>query len=295
MVASVLKAGRMFGWRVGLLVLFWSAVGASPSLGGSRGENHYSLPVRQSAFGASSSLGGRLIEEDLPPEPVQMESPTLPHAESTPVLPEPVRIQTPVIGPLEPVPTVSRPVSTPLSVGLPPESLPSLPQSSMEGSLPFVGEEALSGVTNAPPPLPIAETLSPKEVVALRFVEEGKAAVEQGDVNRARVQFERAMSVAPLQPYSYYFLGELAFGRGEHQQALAFLQRAELLFAPKDQAWRGETAGLKGTVYEDLGDYAQARAAYQRCLRLTPSHLKALSAVARLSVEESLPSDTPPQ
>lgn len=285
----------MFGWRVGLLVLFWSVVGAVPALGGVRGKDHYSSPARQHAIEASPSRGGRLIEEDLPPEPVQMQSPIFPPTESTPVLPEPVRVQNPVIAPLEPVPTVPPPVPTPLPVALPPESLPPLSQPSMGEGIPFVREETLSGATNAPPPLPPKDTLSPKEVVALRFVEEGRAAVGQGDLNRGRVQFERAMSVAPLQPYSYYFLGQLAFVRGEHQQALAFLQRAELLFAPKDYAWRGETAGLKGTVYEDLGDYAQARSAYQRCLRLTPSHLKALSAVARLSVEEPLPSDIPPQ
>src|SRR5207248_9202422 len=96
---------------------------------------------------------------------------------------------------------------------------------------------------------------------------------------QARAQFQRLVAVAPLQPYSYYFLGRVDFALGEHQQALAFVHKAELLFAPDDRAWRSETARLAGAIYEDLGDYAQARAAYQRCLQLVPSNLSALSAL----------------
>ncbi len=151
-----------------------------------------------------------------------------------------------------------------------------------------------------PPPPPAAPvlsantTLSPQELVALRFVEAGKGLLEQENLERAREQFERAVSVAPLQPYGYYFLGRVAFARHDHKQAVAFLRKAELLFAPGDRAWLGETTSLQGAVYEDLGDYAQARAAYQRCLQVAPANLKALSALARLSEEEPPPSDTLP-
>jgi tetratricopeptide (TPR) repeat protein len=127
--------------------------------------------------------------------------------------------------------------------------------------------------------------LSPRELAALRFVEAGKSLLDQADLDRAREQFERAVALAPLQPYGYYFLGRVAFARHQHKQAVAFLRKAELLFAPGDQAWLGETTSLQGAVYEDLGDYAQARAAYQRCLQVTPANLKALSALARLPEE----------
>ena len=167
------------------------------------------------------------------------------------------------------------------------ESDPILPQ-------PLTTEETPL-TTTALPPLPTPATSSPQDLVALRFVGQGKGALAQGDLDRAREQFQRAVAVAPLQPYSYYFLGRVAFALGEHQQALAFVHKAELLFAPDDRAWLSETAGLAGAIYEDLGDYAQARAAYQRCLQLVPSNLSALSALARLSPEESLPSDTLPQ
>lgn len=144
------------------------------------------------------------------------------------------------------------------------------------------------------PSLPDPASFAPQEQVALRFVEEGKGMMEQETLEGARERFERAVSIAPTQPYSYYFLGRIAFARGDHKQALAFLQRAELLFAHSDSAWLGETASVKGTVYEDLGDYENARTAYQRSLQFVPTNLKVLSALARLPEEESVSNQTVP-
>lgn len=169
-------------------------------------------------------------------------------------------------------PAESAPV--PLQPAAPADALPALP---------------------APPSLPVHTGLSPQDVAALRFVEDGKSALGRDDVEQAREQFERAVAIAPSQPYGYYFLGRVAFVRGEHKHALAFLRKAELLFAQSDQAWLGETASLQGAVYEDLGDYTHARAAYRRCLQLLPANLKALSALARLAGEEPLPSEPLPQ
>jgi hypothetical protein len=137
--------------------------------------------------------------------------------------------------------------------------------------------------------------LSPQDVVALRFVEEGKGLLEKEEVEQAQERFEKAVAIAPQQPYSYYFLGQVSFAQDEHKQALAFLQKAELLFGVNDQPWRGETACLKGAIYEDLGDESQARTAYRQCLDFFPQNLRALSALARLPAEEPLPSDYFPQ
>lgn len=145
------------------------------------------------------------------------------------------------------------------------------------------------------PSLPPSTSLSALELIALGFVEDGKALLDQQDQDGARELFERAVGVAPFQPYSYYFLGRLAFARGDHKQAIAFLQKAELLFARAERAWLGETISLKGTVYEDLQDYEHARVAYRRSLRFEPANLKVLSALARLPEEELLPSESPVQ
>jgi tetratricopeptide (TPR) repeat protein len=158
-------------------------------------------------------------------------------------------------------------------------------------AVPPVVKEPAASVPVAPV-LPANTVLSPRELAALRFVEAGRSLLDQADLDRAREQFERAVALAPFQPYGYYFLGRVAFARHQHKQAVAFLRKAELLFARGDQAWLGETTSLQGAVYEDLGDYAQARAAYQRCLQVTPANLKALSALARLPEEEPPLRDT---
>lgn len=207
--------------------------------------------------GSSSTLSGHVIEEDLPPE--ESHAPAPPPGEVSPLPPSPAA--TKKIEGTAPVPAVAK------------EPTRAAP---------------------AAPVVPANAKLSPQELVALRFVEVGKGLLEQANLDRAREQFERAVVIAPLQPYGYYFLGRVAFARHEHKQAVAFLRKAELLFAPGDRAWLGETTSLQGAVYEDLGDYAQARAAYQRCLQVVPTNLKALSALARLSEEEPPPSDTLP-
>ncbi|HEV8717704.1 MAG TPA: tetratricopeptide repeat protein [Candidatus Binatia bacterium] len=205
---------------------------------------------------SSSLLGGHVSEEDLPPEE--------PHA------------------PASPAGEVSSP-SAPPAANKTEETV----------TAPPVVKEPTASVPAAPV-LPANTTLSPRELAALRFVEAGKGLLEQADLDRAREQFERAVALAPLQPYGYYFLGRVAFARHENKQAVAFLRKAELLFAPGDRAWLGETTSLQGAIYEDLRDYTQARAAYQRCLQVAPANLRALSALARLSEEEPPLSDTLP-
>ena len=136
------------------------------------------------------------------------------------------------------------------------------------------------------PPLPPLSDFSNREFVALTFIEEGKAHFDRGEWELAQAQFERAISLAPFLPYGYYFLGRVAFAGKDLQSALAFLQKAELLFPRSEHAWLGETTSVKGSIYEDLKDYPQARETYKRSLRFQPANLKVLSALARLPEEE---------
>lgn len=145
------------------------------------------------------------------------------------------------------------------------------------------------------PALPAASIFSERDLAAFKFVEDGKENFDREDWALAREQFERAVSLAPQLPYSYYFLGRIAFARGELTHALAFLQKAELLFPRTDADWRCEVATVKGTVYEDLQDYPKARAAYHHSLQFHPTNLKVLSALARLPEHEVAPNDAVPQ
>ncbi len=133
-----------------------------------------------------------------------------------------------------------------------------------------------------PAPLSAQVEFSPQERVAIHFVEQGQAALGQEDFELARVFFERAIEVAPLQPYGYYFLGRLAFTLGEADQALVFLLKSELLFSEENDDWLGEITCLQGAIHEAAGDYEDARLNYQRCLDFSPQSLRAISALARL-------------
>ncbi|MSQ47863.1 MAG: tetratricopeptide repeat protein [Deltaproteobacteria bacterium] len=141
-------------------------------------------------------------------------------------------------------------------------------------------------MSSEPPTLPVVNTLPPHEQLALHFIESGVEALSRDDFEQAQEDFEQALEIAPMQPFGYYFLGRLAFARGEHKTALVFLRKADVVLARGDQVWRGEAARLRGAVYEDMRDYGRAHAAYRQSLQLTPTNLRAASALARLAGEE---------
>ena len=139
----------------------------------------------------------------------------------------------------------------------------------------------------AAPPLPDPAVFSPQDRIALHFVEQGQAALRQEDFPRARLFFERAVNIAPLQPYGYYFLGRATFAQGDAHQALVFLLKAELALSEseEDAGWMAKTKCLQGMIHEDLGAYGEARRSYQRCLEISPQSLRAVSGLARLPAE----------
>lgn len=133
--------------------------------------------------------------------------------------------------------------------------------------------------------------LSPRDLVALRFVEEGEGILENGEIERARALFEQAIELAPVQPYSYHFLGRIAYSEEKFRESLAFLHKAEILFDRNNTHWLGETTCLRGLIAEDLEDFDEARSAYERCLHYTPTNLRAVTALTRLSeADPGLPS-----
>ncbi len=201
------------------------------------------------------TIRGALREEDLPADlPLQH-----PLAEPTDL---------PAEGPLP-----RRGLGAP---SLPEPTLPQLPLPAENG--PDLDETRRTPGGNGEP-----TGLLPSARVALRFVKEGRDLLATGEFERAQIVFERAVELAPFQPYSYYFLGRISFAQRKLQQALAFLQKAELLLPRTQTAWLGETICLRGQVAEDLGNIREARSAYQRCLHFTPDSLQALTALARLS------------
>lgn len=201
-----------------------------------------------------STIRGALREEDLPADlPLQH-----PLAEPTDLPAE--------------APLPRRGVGAP---SLPEPTLPQLPLPAENG--PDLAETWRTPEGNGEP-----TELLPSDRVALRFVKEGRDILATGEFEQAQILFERAVELAPFQPYSYYFLGRISFAQRKLHQALAFLQKAELLLPRTQTEWLGESICLRGQVAEDLGDIREARSAYQRCLHFAPDSLQALTALARL-------------
>lgn len=215
------------------------------------------------------TIGEAIREEDLPAGPTLQRPPSGPaglHAE------RPFRSEW---GPSRrPLPARGRDVPSPSVSG--PPALP----------LPRKETTDLAGTRDTTQGLGETAALSPSDLVALRFVEEGQGILAAGELGRAQILFERAVELAPFQPYSYHFLGRISFSQGKLQQALAFLQKAEVLLPRTNTDWLGETICLRGQVAEDLGDVEEARSAYRRCLRLAPGNLQAVTALARLPQPE---------
>jgi tetratricopeptide (TPR) repeat protein len=189
-------------------------------------------------------------------------------------------------GEQEPAPVLPRDFSSPDSLHFP-ERLPEKqvdtpPVATVPDAEPI---EEPPPMSSALPTLPAADTLPPHEQLAVHFVESGVEALSRDDFEQAQEHFEQALEIAPMQPFGYYFLGRLAFARGEHKIALVFLRKADAILVRGDPAWRGEAARLRGAVYEDMQDYRRAYAAYRQSLLLTPTNLRAASALARLAGE----------
>ncbi len=126
-------------------------------------------------------------------------------------------------------------------------------------------------------------SLSPEDVVALSLIDEGKKRIAAEDYEGARERFERAVAASPLQPRGYYFLAYTSLLQGKYQQALAFLEKAGLLFGSSPE-WQGEVYTLRGAIYEGMGEEEEARLAYEYALKFAPQNLRALSGLIRLDI-----------
>jgi tetratricopeptide (TPR) repeat protein len=132
----------------------------------------------------------------------------------------------------------------------------------------------------------------PEDVVAMSVIDEGKRLMAEGDYEEAVERFEQSVTMSPSQPRGYYFLAEVSFLQRQYQQALAFLKKAELLFGSSPE-WQGEVCALRGAIYEEVGDQAKARLAYESALKFTPQNLSALSGLTRLYENEEERDESP--
>jgi tetratricopeptide (TPR) repeat protein len=131
------------------------------------------------------------------------------------------------------------------------------------------------------PPESAPATVDPQRLAAKRLADRGRAELGAGRLAEAGELLERAVAVDPTCTEGYYHLARLHVERGEYGLALAFLDKAEQV-GTDDAAALGEIIGLRGTVLEALGRTEDARAAYERALRVAPGDVRARVGLGRV-------------
>lgn len=129
---------------------------------------------------------------------------------------------------------------------------------------------------------------SPARAASLRIVDQAREQFLAGRPDDAIRSLGRSVSIDPTDPHSYFYLGRSYFAKKNYQQALTFLQRAELGFG-SDPAWLGETLGFEGATYELLGRPTDAETAYKRALEASPGNLMARAGYTRITMPQAPP------
>lgn len=144
----------------------------------------------------------------------------------------------------------------------------------------------------APAPSPLAAldaSTVPQTVAATRLSEEARVRMSTGDFDGALEQLERAIAVDPQNGFAYYFLAEAHFRRRAYDQAIVFADRSAELLAGHDGVWTSRALALKGRVFETVGRFADARAAYARAIEADPTNRDAGPGLARVGGTARLP------
>jgi len=168
----------------------------------------------------------------------------------------------------------------------PAAAAPSLTESELGESAPTPGETVESQSTEPPSMLSrIDSNTAPNAAAALRLIEEGRASLAEHAYDRALDRFERAVTIDPSNAYGYYFLAQLHYDKHDYDQVIAFADKAVVLSARTDPGLTARAYSLQGAVYEDVGRYPDARAAYRKALSADSRNLAARVGIARLGGE----------
>lgn len=176
------------------------------------------------------------------------------------------------------------PPKPPLPAPAPARRAPSLTESALGESAPASPETAES--TEPPSMLSrINSNTAPNVAAALRLIEEGRTSLAEHAYDRALDRFERAVTIDPSSAYGYYFLAQLHYDKHDYDQVIAFADKAVVLSARTDPGLTARAYSLQGAVYEDVGRYPDARAAYRKALSADARNLAAQVGIARLGGE----------
>jgi len=146
-----------------------------------------------------------------------------------------------------------------------------------------VGSIATTPQVSDAPLTPLIDTApTPARAASLRITEHERVEMERGHTNDAIRELAHAISIDPSNSYAYFYLGRAYIARHDYAQAETFFKRAEIGLA-SNSAWLGETYAFDGLSLEQAGKSAEAVAAYQKALAVSPGNLTARVGVTRLS------------
>lgn len=134
----------------------------------------------------------------------------------------------------------------------------------------------LSGPSAQPAPR-ISELLEegdPRHRASQRLVLEGLDADAQGDMERARSRYARALQIDASNPWAYLALARHLLDAGEVDAALAHLEQAEIFFeSDAEHSPRAEVhcIGLRGEALALTGSHREAQALLDEAARRAPA------------------------
>ena len=138
----------------------------------------------------------------------------------------------------------------------------------------------------------ISTAPNPARAASLRITENGRVAIEHGDVDGAIRELAHAVSIDPSNSYAYLYLGRAYVERKNYDQALTFFKRAEIGLA-SNSAWLSDVYVFEGLCYEQSGRPSDAAASYQKALGFAPGNLRARVGYTRLSASVAPPPARP--
>ncbi len=126
----------------------------------------------------------------------------------------------------------------------------------------------------------------PALAASLRVTDQARDEIIKRREGDAIQTLARAISIDGSNPYAYFYLGRAYLAKKNYDQAITFMNRAELRFAANPE-WLGETLAFEGLANEQAGQTAPAITCYQKALVAVPGNLMARVGFTRLSGEQA--------
>ena len=121
-----------------------------------------------------------------------------------------------------------------------------------------------------------------RQQASIELTDRGRQLLESGRWEEATSVFQKAISLFPSNPYPYYYLAKARYLQQEYPKALPLLGQAER-FLGGDPVWLSRVYVLRGSTYEALSRFAEARKQYEQALSQDPGNPVAREAIERIN------------